>query len=120
MKDDHELFNQHLGCWNRSANDEKDAKDKETEENKAKASDDVSDLDRRFRDGIKGFKLLLGEFECVGDSENFNEHVISRGAGFGNTTYKQEWSKFVCIVLCLYIALPISTSQIPYYYIHRT
>ena len=68
MTDDHELFNQHLSRGTILANDEKGAKDKETEENKAKASDDISDLDRRFRDGMKGFKLLLGEFECEGDS----------------------------------------------------
>ena len=79
LKDDHEIFNQHLGRGNRLANDEKEAKEKETEKNKAKVSDDVSDLDEKFMNGIKGFKLLLGEFECVGDLKNFNEYGISRG-----------------------------------------
>ena len=67
FNNDHELFNKHVGRGNNISNDKKEAQRKQTEQEKAKTIDDVSDLGRRFHNNnIPGYKLLLGEFKSVG------------------------------------------------------
>ena len=43
LKDDHELYNQHLGCVNRVINDKKEEPQKQEEQQKISSLDDVSD-----------------------------------------------------------------------------
>ena len=99
MKEDHELYNVHLGRGNRLANNEKDAQLKQEEEQQARSSDGISYLDGRFKvDKISGYKVLLNEFKSVGDGEYFKEVVIGRDKNMGKTIYKQEWGKTVIAV----------------------
>lgn len=98
LKDDHELYNQHLGRVNRVINDKKEEQLKQEKLQKINSLDDVSDLDRKFwEDKMNCYQLLLGEFHPV-PGEGMKEHRITKGANCGKTKYKQQWSQYFVLL----------------------
>jgi mannose-6-phosphate isomerase class I len=85
LNDDHELYNQHIGCVSRVINDKKEERQKQEEHQKISSLDDVSDLDSKFWEyNMNCYQLLSGEFHPV-PGEEMKEHRITKGANCGKT-----------------------------------
>ena len=98
IREDANLYNCFLGVVNKRLNDERELKIKLEAESKKSASDDVSDIERKIHEeGLSPYDVLVMEFEPAGPKV---EHVVTKGTdNVGAVTEKQDWSKFVDILL---------------------
>ena len=62
---DHDKFNKHLARCNKKRNDAEEQRQKEIELSKTNLIDTLSDLQKRFDEGVNVYDLLLGEFVGV-------------------------------------------------------
>ncbi len=77
MTDDHELFNAHFIRGNKILNDLIEARRKEDEETMVSASDDSSNIMRKFEEArCDPYILLVGKFEHCGELQH---HTITAG-----------------------------------------
>ena len=67
LKKDHERYNTYLAKVNKARNDKEDEEKRKASEEKARARDDLSDLEQEFKDGTTPYALLVGEFVSDGD-----------------------------------------------------
>jgi hypothetical protein len=106
LHDDHELFNVHLGHVNKQVNDLKESERKKEQDEKARAPNDVQDLDDKFHvKKTDGYSLLIAEFVAEGA---LTEHLIQAGPNAGKKNTKQDWSMFFFVYGLVLIVMVVS------------
>jgi hypothetical protein len=88
LKENHELYNIHLGHVNKKLNDKKEEDCKAEEAKKTSRVHDLSDLLLMIQNKVKPSTILLGEFKSIGELQ---PHIITLGPNMGGTSYKQQW-----------------------------
>jgi hypothetical protein len=88
LKENHELYNIHLGRVNKKVNDKREEDCIAEEAKKTTGAEDLSDILLKIQNKIKPSHILIGEFESIGELQ---PHVITRGSYMGETSFKQLW-----------------------------
>ncbi len=88
LKENHEVYNIHLGPVNKKVNDRREEDHIAEEAKKTTGAEDLSDILLKIENKIKPSHILLGEFESIGELQ---PHVITRGPYMGETFFKQLW-----------------------------
>ncbi len=87
--EDHKHFLKHLGRGQKIINDAKEAREKEEKAAASQTLSDISDLEAKVEQETSFYDIIVDEFEPAGEMQ---DHVVLEQPHAGKVIKKQKWS----------------------------